>query len=57
MKAHRGLQGKNATPPYPPYPTKAIPGTEAKIRVMEERVADGYQPHHPHDYMEEKRPT
>ncbi len=57
MKLKKGLQDANVTPPKPPEPTKAIPGTEAKIAVMEWRVANGYRPHHPHDYMEEKNPT
>lgn len=33
-------------PPPPPVPTTALPGTEAKIAVMENRVASGFQPHH-----------
>ena len=57
MKPKKGLQGANKQPPLPPRPTAAIPGTEAKIAVLEWRVKNGYQPHHPHDYMEEKRPT
>ena len=32
-------------PPAPPTPTTALPGTEAKIAVMESRVASGFQPH------------
>ena len=47
----------NVTPPEAPTPTKEIPGTEGKIVVMEDRVGDGYRPHHRQDYREDKRPT
>jgi hypothetical protein len=53
----RGFLGDNAQPPLPPEPTRAIPGTEEKKAVLEWRVANGYHPHHPKDYMEEKNPT
>jgi len=33
----------------PPEATTALPGTEEKMRVMEERLAAGYHPHHPDD--------
>jgi len=56
-KLKKGLQDANVQPPRPPAPTMAIPGTEAKIRVMEQRVKDGYTPHHPLDYVEERNPT
>jgi hypothetical protein len=56
MAQRRGLQEANHLPPVAPSPTKAIPGTEWKIVVMEWRVEQGYQPHHPDDYMEEKKP-
>lgn len=55
--AKKGLQEENKQPPPPPKPTREIPGTEGKIAVMEWRVANGYAPHHPHDYMEERNPT
>lgn len=35
--------------PPPPEPTDALPGTEAKIAVMEARVAAGFLPCHPLD--------
>ena len=37
------------TPPLPEFPTDAIPGTAEKLKVMEYRVQQGYQPHHPDD--------
>jgi len=37
------------SPPLPPESTDALPGSWAKIEVMRQRVADGYQPHHPDD--------
>jgi hypothetical protein len=33
----------------PPCPTSAIPGSEAKIQVMIERLLQGYHLHHPLD--------
>lgn len=33
----------------PPEPTCHLPGTEAKMRVMEERLEQGYHLHHPGD--------
>jgi hypothetical protein len=33
----------------PPEPTNAIPGSDEKIRVMEERRRKGYSLHHPYD--------
>src|SRR5262249_49647161 len=33
----------------PPEATRALPGTEAKLFVMAERVADGYSAFHPLD--------
>ena len=44
MKLIKGLQGANKQPPIPPCNTRAIPGTEEKIRVMVWRVANGYAP-------------
>ncbi len=41
--------GENYTPPLPDAATDALPGTEAKMRVMQERIAAGRQPHHPDD--------
>jgi hypothetical protein len=41
--------GNNYTPPLPAGPTRAQPGTETKIRVLEERRARGLQLWHPHD--------
>lgn len=57
MKKCKGLpdDNDNIQPPPPPFPTFAIPGTEAKIAVMERRVDRGFQPHHPHDYVECRR--
>lgn len=42
-------QDKNRECPPPPRPTKALPGTRAKKRVMRLRVALDYQPFHPDD--------
>jgi hypothetical protein len=50
-----GSQDDNIIPPPPPHPTRAIPGTEAKIAVMENRVDAGCQPFHPLDYREDRR--
>lgn len=36
-------------PPLPPHPTRAGPGTEEKIRVMQWRYRNGYHIHHPQD--------
>lgn len=57
LPSRKGLQDANVSPPLPPSPTKHIPGTEAKICVLEWRVENGFHPHHPDDYMEEKNPT
>ena len=35
--------------PTPKHPTNALPGTEAKIRVLEERVKTGLALWHPDD--------
>ncbi len=53
--ARKGLQDDNRVPPLPPFPTSATPGTEQKIAEMEWRVGQGYQPHHPNDYVEMRR--
>lgn len=37
------------TPPLPEFPTDAVPGTLQKLKVMEYRVQQGCQPHHPDD--------
>jgi hypothetical protein len=37
------------SPPLPPEPTDALPGTEEKIEVMRERARLGFQLHHPRD--------
>ena len=37
------------SPPLPPHPTRALPGTAEKIAVMAERVDLGFQPCHPLD--------
>jgi hypothetical protein len=34
-----------------PEPTLAQPGTEEKLRVMEQRVEQGYSPFHPGDFI------
>lgn len=40
---------KEAKRPIPIFPTCALPGTEAKIRIMRERAERGEQLHHPRD--------
>jgi hypothetical protein len=35
--------------PLPPEPTDALPGTDEKMAVMQERDRLGYHIHHPHD--------
>lgn len=65
MKKPSPLKGKprkrcedgNHTPPLAPTPTNAIPGTEDKIVVMEDRIVGGFRPFHPRDYREDRRPT
>lgn len=52
----KGVDG-NRVFPCPPHPTRTCPGTEAKIKVMEWRVANGYRPGHPCDYREDRNPT
>jgi hypothetical protein len=37
------------TPPLPPFPTTALPGSREKVRVMEHRRECGYHIHHPED--------
>lgn len=39
----------NYVRPIPPEPTTALPGTDEKIRVMQERWSLGYSLHHPND--------
>lgn len=42
----------NHAPKLPPRPTTAVPGTEAKIRVMRRRAEDGFMVCHPADARE-----
>jgi hypothetical protein len=43
----------NDVPPLPPFATSAWPGSPQKIEVMRQRVAAGFQPHHPADLRQE----
>ena len=38
------------TPPLPPRPTLARPGTPEKLAIMAQRHREGFQLHHPADY-------
>lgn len=40
---------RRSEPPPPPRYTNARPGSEEKILIMQDRVAKGFQPHHPLD--------
>ena len=42
--------------PWPPAPTEHLPGSEAKIEVMRQRVLAGYSPWHPLDSYVEPTP-
>lgn len=48
-KGRRGPGTGNRAPPPPEIPTAHLPGTEGKIRVLEERVAAGEGLWHPDD--------
>lgn len=46
---HRGVMNGHITPPLPPEPTLAMPGSAEKVAVMEARAAAGLHLHHPQD--------
>lgn len=45
----RGVMNGFLTPPLPPEPTSAVPGSEAKVEVMRARAEAGYCIFHPGD--------
>lgn len=47
---NRGLGNHNQRVPLPPCPTDAQPGSEAKVRVLEERAKADVALFHPLDY-------
>ena len=51
IEGHRNL---NLARPLPPEPTQAQPGSEEKVRVLEQRRRDGYALWHPDDFVPPK---
>ncbi len=49
LRARQHEPRQPGVPPLAEMPTQEQPGTEAKLRVMEKRVARGRQPRHPLD--------
>ncbi len=47
--ARRGVPDGHGTRPLPAKPTRAFPGSAAKLRVLEERAAAGVTLWHPDD--------
>lgn len=50
LGANRGISLGNRTPGLPETPTDVAPGSDEKVRVLEERAAAGVALWHPGDY-------
>lgn len=47
--ARRGVQDFNGRVPQPPEPTRALPGTPEKVRILEHRARNQQSLWHPRD--------